>query len=143
MAWTAEARAAAKEVLRKVGNRSSIVDRCPCCGQEWAPGRSKEDARRVLKELAWSGPVQIRVFERLLLSFGSWVTRGDLIDAAFVDDPNGGPDNANNFMAVTVNRMRRRVRLFGFEIDGKAWYGSRLRWATPQLSDAQRPEGTA
>jgi hypothetical protein len=102
---------------------------CPCCGQKWPLGRSKEDARRLLKEVAWAGPVQILVIERLLKNFGGWVSRRDLIDAAFVDDPSGGPDDASNFMAVTVNRIRRRLRLFGLEIDGKAWYGSRLRWA--------------
>jgi hypothetical protein len=116
----------------------SKVDACPCCGQKWAPGRSKDDAVRLLKEVAWGGPVQVRVLERLLLNFGGWVPRRDLIDAAFVDDPDGGPEDANNFMAVTVNRIRSRLRLFGFEIDGKAWQGSRLRWQ--QLTAYQRPE---
>jgi DNA-binding response OmpR family regulator len=82
-----------------------------------------------LKEISWQGPIQIRVVEQLLRNFGSWVPRKELIDFAFADDPDGGPLDANNFMAVTVNRIRRRLRLFGFELDGKAWYGSRLRWA--------------
>lgn len=111
---------------------------CPCCGQQWPPGRTKNDAVKVLRELMWPGPVQDKVITRLLRSFGEWVTRRDLIDAAYCEDPDGGPDSANSTMAVTINRIRKRVRLVGLELDGRSWAGSRLRWAAPAATASGR-----
>jgi len=106
---------------------TSRDNQCPCCGQSWPPSRSKLAARRRLSEVAKS-PVQARVLECLLQNFGEWVTRARLIDFVYSGYADGGPDDANNTMAAHVNRLRIKVAQHGFEIEGRSWYGSRLRW---------------
>lgn len=112
-----------------MGREAKLPDaHCPCCGQVWPADRSKAHAERVLASLTFAGPVQTRIIEHLTKNFGSWVHRKRLIDAVYHDDPDGGPDDANNCIAVTVNRIRHLIKPLGLVIDGEAWRGSRLRW---------------
>jgi DNA-binding response OmpR family regulator len=75
------------------------------------------------------GPVQSRVMAELMQRFGEFVSRDRLVDIAYGDDPDGGPLDANNSMAKTVHDLRVKVARHGLMLEGRQWYGSRLRWA--------------
>lgn len=102
---------------------------CPCCGQDWPSALSLDTktAKRLAAELVLHTSTQRRVMGCLIARFGEFVPRVELIDAAYSDDPAGGPDNASNVIAVVVNQLRKKVGPFGLQIEGRPYYGSRLK----------------
>ncbi len=64
------------------------------------------------------GVLQKRILDRLQKSDGRIVTRQQLAQAAWGDDPTGGPDYADNIIRVTIHGLRR----MGFPIGTTVGY---------------------
>jgi hypothetical protein len=114
---------------------------CPCCGQRWAMGRSKVDARRLVYSLVKNGHSQEdRLLEVLVDHFGEWLSRDRLVEVIFSNRSDGGPLWAESSIATRLCRLRKRIAPYGLEIQGRSWHGSRLRWA-PLPTAGEQPCG--
>ena len=74
-----------------------------------------------------------RVFDCLNRHFGTYVHVGELIDAVYWDDPNGGPANPSATLGNFTSRLRRKLAPVGLVIQ---WHpggaGRCLDWAKPR-----------
>lgn len=86
--------------------------KCPLCGSVLEAA----DPHYVLRETAF-GPVAQRIVDRLLQSFGRWVYSEQLLQAAYGDDPNGGPDSGNNALRPNITHLRAKLKPLGYEIE--------------------------
>lgn len=110
--------------------KSVLHNVCPCCGQQWALGRSKMDAKRLIYSfLTTNGTRKARLLECMADHFGEWIPRSGLVAAVYHDDPDGGPLGATESVAVALSQLRKKLAPLGLEIEGKSWCGSRLRWS--------------
>lgn len=97
---------------------------CPCCGKPIngaAPIDSLVTARL--------SPEQLRIIDALASAYPRGITRRVLADIVFADDPNGGPDSAENQMSVQMHWMRPTLRQLGWTVGVRK--GSRLVYLTP------------
>lgn len=111
---------------------------CPCCGQtvERPSFTSVGNALRLSRR-------ERLIFERLARASGSWVTRDQLADATFVDQADGGPDDADACVRQAVKMLRRKLSGSGVEIDtimGCAGGDRRLVWALSHQGAARTRE---
>lgn len=101
---------------------------CPCCG---GPIGDKPDLS-ILDSVRLS-PQQRVICNELARKFGKWVRTETLIIALFAADPNGGPLNVSNHIAVLVHYLRKRLASTGFEIElGRSGAQRRMVWAASQ-----------
>lgn len=94
---------------------------CPCCG-------SKIAARTPVSELRSKLPGKLlpRVVGAMARSPGEWFTIEALADAAYRDDPNGGPLSGGRSVQVRICQQRSRLNSLGWDIEGRVGSGYRL-----------------
>jgi hypothetical protein len=71
------------------------------------------------------GPVRQRIVD-LIANRPDGITRSELIDIVYADDPNGGPDNPNT-ICVLVHHANAELAPQGFRIL-PAWRGRGARY---------------
>jgi DNA-binding response OmpR family regulator len=84
---------------------------CPCCGQAL-------NNRASLESLA-SAPLaklEHRIIDAMVRAYPRSVTRAGLVDVLYFDDPDGGPDSAENIVAVMMVRLRKKLPPYGWTI---------------------------
>jgi DNA-binding response OmpR family regulator len=86
---------------------------CPTCGQ---PLATHVDFRR-LGDAMPMGPIERRLFNALAERPGRWITNRTLVNAAYFDDPTGGPDDADGSIKVILSHLRRRLDAAGLVIE--------------------------
>lgn len=98
--------------------------RCPCCG--YVLDGEAELAREI--DRARLSPMQRRVVDRLARSFGRPVPCGALIEAAYFDDPQGGPQAALRTVQVHIFDARQKLATVGLGIEPVARDFRRMFW---------------
>ena len=84
--------------------------KCPCCGQP-----VEEVSLGSLVEANLTA-VERRVVEVLIEAYPSRISLEHIIDALYVDDPNGGPLWARKNAHVMVHRLRKKLAEVGWSI---------------------------
>lgn len=56
---------------------------------------------------ARNGSIKSGIIERLRAAAGAWVSAAELIDFLYRDDPDGGPETADNSLRVEISRLRK------------------------------------
>jgi DNA-binding response OmpR family regulator len=72
------------------------------------------------------GRIQRSVALALAVRFGRWTSTEQLVAAAYGQQPDGGPLNANRVIGVVVHNLRRKLRLSGLAIEGQPYSGRRM-----------------
>lgn len=73
-------------------------------------------------------PVQRKVLDVLINSFPKDLSVRQIADRVYADDPNGGPDGAENCVSVYLNGIRKAVKPLGWTAGtGGGHTGIRLR----------------
>ena len=96
---------------------------CPCCKQNLPEGK------RILffeteRRMAWSGnnihltPLELRLMK--LLDKSAMDTSA-LVERAYSNDANGGPETANNSVRVTISRLRKKLKPLGLKIEASGF----------------------
>ncbi|MER9628410.1 hypothetical protein [Mesorhizobium sp. M0296] len=64
-------------------------------------------------------------------SFGRFLSSREIVDGTYANDPNGGPINADNCIAVALVKFRKKLGAVGLEIDAVPGPGGgrRMVWA--------------
>lgn len=75
------------------------------------------------------GPIGDRLARYFVDHYGQWVRTETLVDVAYADDLDGGPDDAKNVIKAHVYCLRKKVAPFGLTIDGHNGGVRRLRAA--------------
>lgn len=85
--------------------------KCPCCGSDMA-------LRPPVEALAYlsCGSVAKRAVEALLSIYPRTITKRQLADMVYASDPNGGPDDAENSLSVSLCIANRRLKMMGWRI---------------------------
>jgi DNA-binding response OmpR family regulator len=81
-------------------------------------------------ELIGLGAFERRVFERLNLRFGAWVSNDALVEAVYGGEYDGGPERARAAVAVKVAVLRRKLRPYCLTVGWRSGPGGdrRLEW---------------
>jgi len=87
---------------------------CPCCGGPMPDGPTP---REELAGLVVSGPIKQAILRRLARRPGHWVSVHDLVEAAYGDDPDGGPLSAPVAVRGHLGHLRRLLPRFGWTIE--------------------------
>src|SRR4051812_23826435 len=102
---------------------------CECCGYS----AEKKDPAQVARMLRLS-PKERALYDALARRFGRWTSWQDLASVVYADDPNGGPDDAENSINVAIHYLKKKIAARGLVID--ATFGSgggrRMVWRTVQ-----------
>lgn len=97
--------------------------KCPCCGGRLAQHKNPS----VVLALLPMGKVQRRIVDKLARQFGAYVRRDELLDAAYFDDPNGGPDDS--MMRVHIHRLAAKMAKTPLTIKSRMGLGGwRMAW---------------
>jgi len=72
------------------------------------------------------GRIQRSVAVALAIRFGRWTSTEQLVTAAYGDQPDGGPLNADKVIGVVVHNLRRKLKLTGLTIEGAPYSGRRM-----------------
>lgn len=99
---------------------------CPCCGH----ALNAKAARQIVAEIGL-GTNTRKIVDDLVAHFGMWRTRQELADAAYADDPDGGPDTAIACVSNFISDARPKLARRGLIIEGKCHHGMRMVWAKP------------
>lgn len=113
-----------------------MVVRCQCCGQEIADF----DLEAALFRLRLSG-TQETIVRTLFQRRDIFVKAGQLADAVYANDINGGPEDPESVIRSTVFHLRKRLKAVGLTIGSRFGPpgGYRLEWtASP---DGRPPAG--
>ena len=95
---------------------------CPCCGS------TMTEAGFSALEAISLPPMERRVLDTLLAAFPKELTAVQIADRVWSDDPNGGPQTAHNGVSVYMNRLRHKIRAYGWTAGaGQGHKGIRLR----------------
>jgi hypothetical protein len=86
---------------------------CPACRRPFPP------------LLVVHGPVRQRVVD-LIANRPDGITRAELLDLVYADDPNGGPDTPNT-ISVLVKNANAELAALGYRIE-PAWRGRGARY---------------
>ena len=86
---------------------------CPTCRRPYPP------------RLVVHGPVRQRIVN-LVASRPDGITRGELLDLVYADEPNGGPDNPNT-ISVLIKHANEELAAQGWHI-APAWLGRGARY---------------
>lgn len=86
---------------------------CLACGRPFPP------------RLVVRGPVRQRIVD-LIASRPDGITRGEILDLVYADDPNGGPDNPNT-ISVLIKHANAELAAQGWHI-APAWLGRGARY---------------
>jgi DNA-binding response OmpR family regulator len=96
------------------------ADTCPCCGQ------TLPSAYDVAAEAARLSHKQRALFNILAARNGRTVRHDFIHEVLWGDDPNGGPNDARNVLAVMVNHANSRLSAVGYRIRNVWGVGYRL-----------------
>lgn len=92
---------------------------CPCCGSKWDPTAPKAAAARILFPLhARVSPQRSRLLKHFIETFEEWTPRHKLADVIAANMP---------VAIVQMSNLRRNVEPYGFVIETRRHYGSRLK----------------
>lgn len=102
------------------------MNSCPCCGFKEGTGNPFQIARMLRltrKERA--------LFDIFANNFGRFISSSDIVGAMYADDPDGGPDTAENSLCVGMPKFKEKLRTRGLDIDVKRGRGGgrRMVWA--------------
>jgi hypothetical protein len=81
--------------------------------------------------IAVHGPVRQRIVD-LIANRPDGITRNELLDLAYADDPNGGPDNPNT-ISVLIKYANAELAAQGFHIE-PTWRGRGARYRLVELA---------
>jgi DNA-binding response OmpR family regulator len=87
-----------------------IADTCPCCGR-LLPG-----AYEVAADAAKLSSKQRALFDVLAKASGRVVRHDFIHEYLWGDDPNGGPENAKNVLAVMVSNSNVKLMAVDYRI---------------------------
>ena len=93
---------------------------CPTCRRPFPP------------HLVVHGPVRQRIVD-LIANRPDGITRGELLDLVYADDPNGGPDNPNT-ISVLIKHANKELAAQGFRIE-PAWLGRGARYRLVRVAE--------
>ena len=93
---------------------------CPTCRRPYPP------------RLIVHGPVRQRIVN-LVASRPDGITRGELLDLVYADEPNGGPDNPNT-ISVLIKHANEELVAQGFRIE-PAWLGRGARYRLVRVAE--------
>jgi hypothetical protein len=94
---------------------------CPCCGQEVQPkARLQAFVARRSKAPLTGGVL------RALMRAKSPMHVADLVSVVYADDPDGGPDTAEQCIRIAVHRLRPQLLAIGWTIQRYGWSGYAL-----------------
>lgn len=88
---------------------------CPTCG------RQLQGSMPIHLAAAMMPPVMERIV--LVLASAGGLSRRELADRVYADDPDGGPDTAENCISSTINIYRGRLAATGWRIRSSSWTG--------------------
>ncbi|RJT42032.1 winged helix family transcriptional regulator [Mesorhizobium waimense] len=99
---------------------------CPCCGFREGTGSPVEIGKTIRltrKERA--------LFAIFAGNFGKFLSAGEIVDVLYADDPDGGPEMAENSLSVGMRNFKEKIRARGLDIDVKLGRGGgrRMTWA--------------
>jgi hypothetical protein len=97
---------------------------CPTCRRPFPPS------------LIVHGPVRQRVVD-LIANRPDGITRGELINLVYADDPNGGPDTPNT-ISVLVKDANKELAAQGYCIE-PAWLGRGARYRLVRIAQEAAP----
>jgi DNA-binding response OmpR family regulator len=105
---------------------------CPCCGRLWDSAVPKTDAGRVLFPLqSRLSPQRTRLLRYLVENFGEWTPRHKIAGAISLRIPGESQNDITQKLidvaAVQMSRLRRNIEPYGFTIETRRHYGSRLK----------------
>jgi DNA-binding response OmpR family regulator len=85
---------------------------CPCCN------RPMEDSRAPIEGLAGAALTNQhrQMVAELVRAYPQPVSRDRLFDILYGLDPDGGPENVGNNIAVRIHKIRKAIELFGWTI---------------------------
>jgi hypothetical protein len=75
-----------------------------------------QDRATEILEQIYLGRIERSIIEYLVDRFGRSTPTVSLVNAAYGDDPNGGPDNAGNVIKAHVLHLNRKLRPYGLRI---------------------------
>ncbi|MDW9880462.1 hypothetical protein GOA90_25070 [Sinorhizobium meliloti] len=94
---------------------------CPCCGFT----ADKKNVTAIGNGLRLSR-MERSVFNIFARRFGQVLEHSWIVDAAYADDPDGGPEHADVAVAVVIQRLRNKIAAHGLSIEGtKGRHGGR------------------
>ncbi len=77
------------------------------------------------------GPVRQRIVD-IVANRPDGITRGELLDVVYADDPNGGPENPNT-VSVLIHCANQQLAQQGYRIES-AWRGRGGRYCLVKVS---------
>ena len=92
---------------------------CPTCHRPFPP------------RLAVHGPVRQRIVD-VIADRPDGITRVELLDLVYADDPSGGPDNTNT-ICVLIKHANEELAAQGWHIE-PAWLGRGARYHLVRVS---------
>ena len=98
---------------------------CPACGRPFSP------------ELTVHGPVRRRIVD-ILGNHPEGLTRGQLFDLTYAEDPNGGPDN-NLGIRVIVSFINKELVPQGWKIQSDLGRGALYKLVKIDARAKQQP----
>ncbi|MBN8996133.1 MAG: hypothetical protein J0H94_12975 [Rhizobiales bacterium] len=84
---------------------------CPCCGRP-----IDEDVHAVIATASLSRSERLAV-SHLAERFGKWVRLGQVVEAVYVDDPDGGPLTAHQCVYMFLYRADKKLRSLGYAVE--------------------------
>lgn len=96
---------------------------CPCCGGLLPAGAVPREEIAGLVDC--TSAVFRTIVRRLAWRPGHWVATAELVEHLWRDDPDGGPDRAEDIVRQTIGRHRKRLFRLGWTIEA-GWNRWRL-----------------
>lgn len=98
---------------------------CPCCGYKLG----NVDASNIGKLLKLTRKERA-IYDALAVRFGKMVSRNELAESVYGDDPRGRPDDPFTCISVTLARLRPKLAAVGISVEGVRGHGGgrRMVW---------------
>jgi hypothetical protein len=93
--------------------------KCPCCGQQI-------DGEVPAKALASVPlrPTARRIIDALASVYPRGLSARQIADRVYADDPNGGPESAEDAMSVHMHRARPIIQGYGWTVGASGKHGN-------------------
>lgn len=76
--------------------------------------------------MVWQGALRQRIYDYMVKY--KTATSERLLNIIYADDRDGGPENANSSLHVTICKMNKILRAYGYQIRGKRGRGAFYRF---------------
>lgn len=109
--------------------------KCPCCGGEM------ESTPEVTLDAGLT-PLELAIMTAMVSAYPRGLTRRQLANIVYSDDPNGGPDTAEKAMSVYLYYIRAKIKPLGWHVGGRSGRGVRfltMRRIDPATGMPERP----